>query len=1461
MSRKNPTSVFGRMETVSVAALGKHPGWEDHIKDIPGVPERLLEIERALITEGIGGNIANEAWKKLKDAGRLRDFGHVFLWRSPSDMVVGRFWPSSDAKKRQEYPMVVCAQCVGQPLDWVMGRALDRLKTLEEQCRSTTSASVVRSCVESATQELRSVAPGGGGDPSPDPGVIAKVASRPEMGGEGFLRLMYQFEEELAGFMQPDLVARMARRSIETRAQHLRVPACADSPSEAAALWLRFLLARLDRHATIVLFMPIGQGWVDVVVGEPTPAQIYCLRATPEALPVASEIPYSFDDAFRRRVEAIIAGGPASGARAPKTTSASATKPGGSKKGLLIAGAAVVVGGIALAGYLATRPSPVPGPTPPVGPTPVTDRVVSPMVQRWCEAWQLTGAGAMSSMTGEERGALSSDGFLRSTLLERLPSLDPRSLLPAGDRGKPIDALLREAPEGWTGSAAEGRSRDAMASLEGLASSLEAWPALASADAAGKEMEALGWAKAAQELIEARVRIESRLSEGRLPEAGAMVGLVAGLESAGRASATMERVEALSAAARGRTELEVLADAFERGVSRTLAGVGLTGLSEAMEESARAAGSAAAFVEGSWGQVDAETFARESARHREIVGDVATPAALSAWVEEAKGYMRLSEPENPAAASASTIAALESSARARVDELRALDEAKSRALADRLVRASADLAQAREIPALVKHRESIAQRIRAVSNELGAIEQEGARLSAELGAEMWLPTRRALQEVAALDEVVPGEAKINAEWRRLRAMILGTAMTDPDVLRSTPERASQFLRELGKLRADLGALSLRMSTSLAGDVVDPQVAGEVQARLADERERRLGTALGALVWDGSEISWRNDPREREANALGESVSKARRIVDRLALVTRHLGSGRGLDDAIDGEDTRAFVAACREDPLVTPAGPTVAALLARVEFLEELGGASRETLAALARDADEQPAEVAVAVWRGLGVHEWPASSAELALESALRGRLAGLGWLGEALATEGPRRWGVFMASASDADSITAGLAAAGSMGSSGIASLSGRARFNAELVGLQQALAGRDLAGEDGRRLVEAFVRGSEEWMGGMGADEAAGARAIVRALAEADASKPDAPPPPPEGVGPARAGWTQVEGESHDVLRYRARLRGTVHELTFLRVEPSGAPAAYVCTEEMSVGLLTDLMQERRASSVLAPLLEHRPGSRDDRPGPRSWEWVQGGAMVVSRVWLAFLGTPIPDPTFEPIAGPSPRMPAQHLSARGAAFAAVLAGCRFPTEPEWKAALAQDRGSASNEDFARLSGANLLDAKWMAQAAYARDRSKPTPEGARFGGEGVPSEAPLGAGHDDGVVFFREVGEGDGRFKNLIGNVWEFVYADTGRLESIDAGKGLTEAARAVDGLGARGWGVIGGSGFSPAALAWEASHPVPAEEAANRLGYCDVGVRLAFTAPRPVVAQGPERPALMRVVKEARVLARP
>src|SRR5262245_1549698 len=92
---------------LTLAAFGKHPGWDDHIPGIGLDTQSLSEVKELLYVRGIGGQIDAGAWEKMEPEKHVPGFDHTFLWLKRGHVILGEFWSSTDGKGRAKYPMVL----------------------------------------------------------------------------------------------------------------------------------------------------------------------------------------------------------------------------------------------------------------------------------------------------------------------------------------------------------------------------------------------------------------------------------------------------------------------------------------------------------------------------------------------------------------------------------------------------------------------------------------------------------------------------------------------------------------------------------------------------------------------------------------------------------------------------------------------------------------------------------------------------------------------------------------------------------------------------------------------------------------------------------------------------------------------------------------------------------------------------------------------------------------------------------------------------------------------------------------------------------------------------------------------------------------------------------------------------------------------------------------------------------
>jgi len=353
-----PKVTPGTNKQIFLGAFGKHPGWDDHVEDLGLETGSLIQAKILFYVQGIGGEIDGGAWEKLDEAQRLPDFKHVFVWHRPGQLLVGRLWSSSDGKGRTRYPMVVCAHCSGVALSWALDQVLPRLEQIERECVATQSAADVRSLLARYRTELRNAASGQMtdlGPPTLDTAFITKFAARPELGPqqEGWMRLLYAVQNQFSAFAKGRFNPKADPSTI--RPQQVRAPRAADSVSVALLQWTNFFLTQVDPQTPMLLTAPLEHPWIDVTLGQPGRQEVFCLRATPKAVPPASEVPYNLTDNFRSDAKSVLSAlevgrPPGSILTAGSSTPIESTSSGPQRKGLFKWFGAAVLFLIAAAG-------------------------------------------------------------------------------------------------------------------------------------------------------------------------------------------------------------------------------------------------------------------------------------------------------------------------------------------------------------------------------------------------------------------------------------------------------------------------------------------------------------------------------------------------------------------------------------------------------------------------------------------------------------------------------------------------------------------------------------------------------------------------------------------------------------------------------------------------------------------------------------------------------------------------------------------------------------------------------------------------------------------------------------------------------------------------------------------------------------------------------------------------------
>lgn len=299
-----------------LAAFGKHPGWDDHIDDIGLTSPRLVAMKSALYTRGISENIDSALWDQMPEDQRLPGFDHEFLWRWPEESAIGVIWSSRDGKGRSKYPMILCLHAEGfgpgsGALGWLRREGIRALREIKARCQAAPDAAGVRAAVEGGLRDLSAVLPSAGTPDDESSWALQHVAQRSTTneGSVGLTRVFYEIDQRL-GALRPQ--SGRKTRQVDMQAKRFRVESNSSRGRlEDAWAWGEATLAEIGPGAFTNGLLAIewrGEpGHTDIIVGEPDPGCLFCLRASRGREPLTSEIPFNIDGEFQAATQTKLA--------------------------------------------------------------------------------------------------------------------------------------------------------------------------------------------------------------------------------------------------------------------------------------------------------------------------------------------------------------------------------------------------------------------------------------------------------------------------------------------------------------------------------------------------------------------------------------------------------------------------------------------------------------------------------------------------------------------------------------------------------------------------------------------------------------------------------------------------------------------------------------------------------------------------------------------------------------------------------------------------------------------------------------------------------------------------------------------------------------------------------------------------------------------------------------------------
>ncbi len=294
---------------LTLAAFGKHPGWDDHIPAIGVETETLAYVEKIVYDRGIRGQIDSGGWEKakLEPEQRLQGYDHLLLWLRPGHVILAELWSSTDGKGRLNYPMVLCVDGEGVGAPFMLEKVGLGLERIRDACKGAVTAGAVINTCRAAQEQLRGLladpnaGSSSGGSFGPVDARRAFLEHR-ELGPDrlGLLRILHEINS-IPG------IGGNARTpgTAGTDSRHLRIPLATESRERSVLLWISFLRFVLPESCPVLLLARRNMIWLDLIIGEPKAEDFFCLQASSKALPLTTEIPYEITADSRERLRQI----------------------------------------------------------------------------------------------------------------------------------------------------------------------------------------------------------------------------------------------------------------------------------------------------------------------------------------------------------------------------------------------------------------------------------------------------------------------------------------------------------------------------------------------------------------------------------------------------------------------------------------------------------------------------------------------------------------------------------------------------------------------------------------------------------------------------------------------------------------------------------------------------------------------------------------------------------------------------------------------------------------------------------------------------------------------------------------------------------------------------------------------------------------------------------------------------
>ncbi|HTV47781.1 MAG TPA: hypothetical protein VMG59_05005 [Phycisphaerae bacterium] len=290
---------------LALSVFGKHPAWDDHMDDIGEQSRDMQEFKRIIYVEGIGRNIDSGTWAQLSVDQRLPEFNHLLVYSRDSHYFWATLSASTDGKGRSLYPLVVALQSRGFSPAEVERQICPLLLELRDSLQNTDSADEVRTKVSATQQKIQTIA---AKQLTP---VNTKVNH--SMTGDQ-VAMLFANEEPVAAsrifYATQRAIDAISHDPADAPTESLRLPLNDQQKWFSARMWCSLIHSMLGATypvSAIEYWSPKDKtdnrnDFVDLIIGEPKPAALFCLRAGLARMPLVSDIPFELNPQFLQQV-------------------------------------------------------------------------------------------------------------------------------------------------------------------------------------------------------------------------------------------------------------------------------------------------------------------------------------------------------------------------------------------------------------------------------------------------------------------------------------------------------------------------------------------------------------------------------------------------------------------------------------------------------------------------------------------------------------------------------------------------------------------------------------------------------------------------------------------------------------------------------------------------------------------------------------------------------------------------------------------------------------------------------------------------------------------------------------------------------------------------------------------------------------------------------------------------------